>query len=92
MDGWREGLIQQRVGWSSVDKRVKEAAKDYLENCANMEVDTEALELDGARKPKDLSEVHPEVLGERRQQYFPALRHIRETGPLRGEQKKRLES
>ena len=44
MDGWREGLIQQRVGWSSVDKRVKEAAEDYLENCANIKVDTEALE------------------------------------------------
>ena len=25
-----------------------------------------------------------EELDERRQQYFPALRHIRETGPLRG--------
>ena len=44
--------------------------------------------VDGARKPRDLSKVHPEVLDKRRQQYFPALRYIRETGPLRGKQKK----
>ena len=44
--------------------------------------------VDGARKPRDLSKVHPEVLDKRRQQYFPALRYMRETGPLRGKQKK----
>ena len=39
-DGWwQEGLEQQRVGWSSVEKRVMEAVEDYLENCANMKVD-----------------------------------------------------
>ena len=55
----------------------------------NVKVDIEVSgELDGARKPRDLSKVHPEVLNERRQQYFPALRHIRGTGPFRGKQKK----
>ena len=34
------------------------------------------------------SKVHPEVLDERRPQYYPALRYIRETGPLRGNLKK----
>ena len=41
---WQEGLEQQRVGWRSVEKRVLEAAEDYLENCANMKVDIEVLE------------------------------------------------
>ena len=41
---WQEGLEQQRVGWSSVDRRVMEAKVDYLENCANTKVDIEALE------------------------------------------------
>ena len=31
--------------------------------------------------------VRPEVLNEKGQQYFPALRHIREAEPLRGKQK-----
>ena len=44
-DGWwQEGLEQQRVGWSSVERRVMEAAEDYLESCANMKVDIEVLE------------------------------------------------
>ena len=48
-----------------------EAAEDYLENCANMKVDIEALErFNGATKPRDLCKVHPEVLDERRQQYI----------------------
>ena len=41
---WQEGLEQQRVGWSSVERRVMEAKVDYLENCANTKVDIEALE------------------------------------------------
>ena len=40
----------ERVGWSSVGKRVMEAAEDYLENCANMKVDIEVLE-----RSRDLS-------------------------------------
>ena len=31
--------------------------------------------------------MHSEVLNEKRQQYFPALRHIREAEPLCGKQK-----
>ena len=41
---WQERLEQQRVGWSSVERRVMEAKVDYLENCANTKVDIEALE------------------------------------------------
>ena len=49
---WQEGQEQQRVGWSSVEKRVMEAVEDYLENCANVKVDIEVLEsLTEARKP-----------------------------------------
>ena len=44
LDGWHEGLEQQRVGWSSVERRVLEAAEDYLQNCASMKVDVEGLE------------------------------------------------
>ena len=44
-DGWwQEGLEQQRVGWSSVERRVVEAVEDYLEHCANMKADIKALE------------------------------------------------
>ena len=43
----------ERVGWSSVEKRVMEAAEDYLENCANMKVDIEVSErLMEAEKPR----------------------------------------
>ena len=34
----------ERVGWTSVEKTVMEAAEDYLENCANMKVDIEVSE------------------------------------------------
>ena len=85
MDGRREGLEQQRVGWSSVDKRVMEGATDYLENCANMEVDTEALER--------LMEPENRKISLRYILKFSTkggsnILHIRETGPLRGKQKK----
>ena len=44
-DGWwQEGLEQQRVGWSSVEQRVVEAAEYYLEYCANMKVDIGLME------------------------------------------------
>ena len=44
-DGWwQEGLEQQRVGWSSVERRVMGAVENYLQNCAHVKVDIEALE------------------------------------------------
>ena len=38
---WQEGLEEQRVGWSSAEKRVMVAVEDYLQNCVDM---IEALE------------------------------------------------
>ena len=62
--------------------------EDYLARCADIRVDIEAFgALDGARRSRGLSEVHLEVRDEKRQQYFPALRHKREKGPFRGKQK-----
>ena len=64
------GQEEQRIG----------AVEYYLDNCADIKVDIEAL----ARliEPEDdgvLSQVHPEVLDEKKQQYFQALRHARRT-------------
>ena len=43
---------------------------------------------DGARKPRGLAEVHPEVLNERSKQPFSSfLTQHREEGPLGGKQK-----
>ena len=51
---WKEG------SWGAVENQ--------LENCVHTKVDIEALErLMGAMKRTGLSEVHPEVLDERRQ-------------------------
>ena len=50
------------------------AVEDYLERCADIKVDIEALER--LIEPEDEEvclKIHPEVLDERRQQYFPAL-------------------
>ena len=70
-------------------KRVMDAVEDYLENCAHVIVDIEVVE--SLLRPENLEvslKVRPEALNYKRQQYFPALRHIRETGPLCGKQKK----
>ena len=40
-----------------------------------------------ARKTGGFSEVHSEALNEKRQQYFPALRHNREAEPFCGKQR-----
>ena len=65
-----------------------EAVEDYLENSAHVKVDIEVLEsLLKPGKPGGLCKVRPEVFNEKRQQYFPALRHIREAEPHRGKQK-----
>ena len=41
---WQGGQDGQRVGWSSAEKRVTEAVKDYLEYCAHVKVDLDVLE------------------------------------------------
>ena len=62
---WEEGLEEQRVAWSSSDRKVMGAVEDdldYLENCASAKVDLEALER--LMEPEDeevFSKVHPEV-------------------------------
>ena len=38
------GLKEQRVSWSSSERKVISAVEDYLERCADMKLDIEALE------------------------------------------------
>ena len=69
-------------------KRVMDAVEDYLENCAQVKVDIEVVEsLIKPEKTKGFSKVHSEALNEKRQQYFPALRHFGEAKRLCGKQK-----
>ena len=63
---WQAGLEGQRVS----ERKVVAAMEDYLERCADTKVD---IALDGTRRCRGLSKVHPEVLDGERQQYFPAL-------------------
>ena len=70
---WQAGLEGQRVAWSSSERKVIGAVEGCLARCADIKVDIEALAVGGTRRRRGLSLVHPEVLGERRQQYFPAL-------------------
>ena len=80
----QEGLEEQRVGWSSLEREVSGAVENYLENCVHTKVVIEALErLQEPENERGRSKVHPEVLDERRQCIF----HSREKGPLRGKQK-----
>ena len=41
---WQEGKERQRVGWSSVEKKVVGAVEDYLDNCVHTKVGIEDLE------------------------------------------------
>ena len=66
--------------------RVMDAVEDYVENCAHVKW---TLRFWNAGKRRGLSKVRHEVVNKKRQQYFPALRHIREAEPLRGKQKTR---
>ena len=38
------GLEEQRVAWSSSERKVMGAVKEYLETCADIKVDIEALD------------------------------------------------
>ena len=57
MDGGKRAW--NGVGWNSMENRVMEAAEDYLENCANMNVDIEVLET--LLKPENL-EISPRYI------------------------------
>ena len=41
---WQEDLEEQRVGWSSLERKVTGAMENNLENCVLLKVDIEALE------------------------------------------------
>ena len=41
---WQAGLEEQRVAWSSSERKVMGAGEDYLEKCDNTKVDIEAME------------------------------------------------
>ena len=43
-DSGKRALEEQRVAWSSSESKVVEAVEDYLERCADIKVDIEALE------------------------------------------------
>ena len=71
---WQAGLEEQQVAWSSSESKVRGQWNDYFERRADVKVDIEALErLIEPEDQRSLSDVHPEVLDERRQQYFPAF-------------------
>ena len=93
MDGGKRVWKSRRAAESWMElggkKKVMEAVEDYLENCANMKVDVEVLERLVEPENREIFLRYILKYSTRgRQQYFPALRHIRETGPLRGKQKK----
>ena len=69
VDGGKRCLERQRVGWSSIERRVMGALMNYLDNCASTQkMNIEALErLMEPEKRSGLSKVHPEVLDERSQ-------------------------
>ena len=60
----------QLVAWSSSERKAIAAVEDYLERCADRKSGHGSF---GARRGGGVSTVHPEVLDEERQQYFPAL-------------------
>ena len=68
------------------------AAENYLEKCADIKVDIEALgALDRARRRRSLCKVHLEVLDEREQQYFPVLTQARKKDHLVANRRRWLE-
>ena len=64
---------------------MKEAAEDYLENCANIKVDTEALER--LMEPEN-RKISLRYILKYSTRGGSNIFHIKETGPLRGKQKK----
>ena len=78
-------MEEQRCEWSPSERKVMGAVENYLENAPISKwilVPWRKIEPENVR---DLSKVHPEVLDERRQQYFQAFSYKRETGSPRGE-------
>ena len=65
------------------------AMDDYLERCAKIRVDIEALErLMESEEAEVCLRYIFEVRDEKSHPYFRALRHMREKGPFRGKQKR----
>ena len=65
------------------------AMDDYLERCAKIRVDIEALErLMESEEAEVCLRYIFEVRDEKIHPYFRALRHTREKGPFRGKQKR----
>ena len=75
---WRSSVVRGAHG-----KKVMRAVENYRESSADIQVDVGVLELfDRARRRrKGLSEVHLEVLDEKRKQHLPVLQYKREKGP-----------
>ena len=77
---WQAGLEEQRVAWSSSERKVLGAVEDYLEKCADTQVDIEALECLMEPEDEEVSfKVHLEVRDEKRQQYFPDIFQLFDT-------------
>ena len=77
---WREEQEQPIVGWSRDEKKVDGC-------CAQVIVDIDAVERLPRPENLEVTEARLEARNWKRQQYFPALRHIRKAEPLRGKQK-----
>ena len=73
-DSGKRAWEEQRVAWSSSERKVIAAVEDYLERCAEIKSGHGGFGAhDGARRSGGLSMVHPEVRDEKMQQYFLAL-------------------
>ena len=72
---WQAGLEEEGVDWSSLERKGHGSSGELPGKLRPHKSGHRGLgALDGARRTKmSLSEVHPEGLDERRQQYFPAF-------------------
>ena len=70
---WQVGMEEQRGVWSSSERKVIGSVENYLENCADIKVDIEALARPIEPEKKVCLRYIFEALDERRQQYFPAF-------------------
>ena len=80
----QEGLEGQRVGWSSLERRVMGAVENDLENCVLTKVDIEALER--LMEPEN-EEVSLRYILKSTRRKDAVIFCSREKGPFRGKQK-----
>ena len=88
-DGWRREVQEQLiVSWSPIEKKGDGCSEGLFGTLRpNHRGYWSGEKIAKAGKSWGLLEVHLEAHSKKRQQYFPALRHIWKAEPLRGKQK-----